>query len=166
MKKIILLMAMGLAACNESGGSASLSAPCEPVPPSHGTFELQQIRDTGHEGYLVDSDAEFDWFKAACEPYYFGLKKSDGSVRTSSGLIYSDSQCLNVTHEVFDYPLHFSGDIYVFMFESQLYQYPLGYSLDTLTDYYYKTPGGVCEHRTTTITTARVVESFSGVSLY
>lgn len=169
MKNIsFLLLFTVLVGCKSESGSTTFSA--EPAPivctddPTLGmdSFgELVSIFDGTAMAYYVEEDADYIWYKHRCHPYFFAINKIDGSIRQSKGLIYSDESCQNPTHEIFDYPLHYSGDIYVFMFDGVLYDYPLGGFIGELNDYYYKDTAGICTQGAEPVFGARAIEYFS-----
>jgi len=110
-------------------------------------------------GELVAETNGYKWYRQG--NYYYALD-ANNEMKQSAGLIYEDSNCTNPVAEVFDYPLHYSNDIYVFEFECKLYRYPLGGGVESISNFYYRVPGGECEFITNTVT-AREIAPFEGV---
>lgn len=105
--------------------------------------------DGSAAGNYVDDVNGFAWFNLPSTNYFFGVDRATGNTkRSNGGLIYSDPNCQNLVGEVFDYPLHLSGDVYVFPFECKWYEYPLGGFFGryphTGTGYYLKSENKKC----------------------
>lgn len=150
MSKLLIGIAFALLliGCkSESGSVAFVQDPAcnPPVDNNNVVYDTKEYFGDGTEiGYYIQEDATYIWYRASCANNFFALKKSDQSLKESVGLVYQDAACAVATHEEFNYPLHFSNDTYVFQFEGDLYQYPVGAGLDTLNSFYYRVPGGAC----------------------
>ena len=177
--KLILasFLALFFVACKSgSNGSATFSDyyTCDnPTPPDTTSNYQLLLESNGTEiGWFLEANAGYNWLKSPCDNYYFGIDNL-GNMKKSSKLIYSDNTCSTVVAERFDYPLHYSGDIYVFQFEDKLYEYPLsGFisplnsTMESITGYYYRNAYGPCLYDPGTENQARSVREFSGQGVY
>lgn len=110
-------------------------------------------------GYFIAEQDGCIWVQDAIDPSYHYAVGEDGSLRESAALVFSDPACTVVEAEKYDYPLHLAGDIYVFQFEGEVYEYPLGYSFGIPAGtYYIKESGGSCGQFTGDVGTLRVVQ--------
>ena len=146
MRTLVICAVLILVGCKGGESASVASADCTPTPYDDGTTVFDQIDyfSNGEPiGYFMESNSGYDWYKALCSNHFFGIDGSE-NIRSSTELIFSDSNCTVVVGEVFDYPLHYAADIYVFEFEGDLYQYHLGGAIGPRSNVYTKTPGGVC----------------------
>lgn len=168
MKNLILLLAAVLIGCespkNETIDLGIVSpVPDAPIDPEICTamegYELISDNSGTEIGYFLEHNSGFDWYRAKCSDNYFGVDSS-GNLRKSNALIFDDEGCQNVIGEVFNYPLHYSGDVYTFAFENELYIYELGPEPDfvQLNGYYSKTEFGSCIYSSNFIDGVRVVK--------
>lgn len=154
---LMLLSVFFLVACKEGGGEKASVVPSHcPVAVPESQTDINDLPDPNY--VLVDStgtavgncivqQGDYAWVQDATNSnFYYAVNVNDGSLRESVGMVFDDASCTSLVGEVFDYPLHLGGDIYVFEFEGALYEYPLagmmGFPPGT---YYVKAPGGSCD---------------------
>lgn len=155
MRTFLVSALLLIAGCKESGSSlATVRAfACESV--DSGVSDIYQtptadlVRDATSTvaGFCVAFQGDYVWVRDADQPdYHYAVNALDGSLRESAGLVFLDAACVDLVGEVFDYPLHLSGDVYVFAFEGGVYEYPLaGFFGVSPGTYYFRAPGGACE---------------------
>lgn len=164
MRNIILLSLL-IMGCKGNGGSATLSNPGpKPEPTILCAVSFIPLCDYQGLGLYVDTISGDIWLKDYDVDYYYKID-GNGQIGHSIEMFFSDAGCTQVLGEVFNYPLHLSGDTYVFMFEDKYYEYPIPGSYGTLTaPFYSKVEGGPCTLEFQDIPNVREVTS-SGFSL-
>lgn len=105
-------------------------------------------------GEFLEECEGYRWYRY--KDYHFAVDEF-GQLKESSGLIYDDNECDTPIAEIYDYPLHYSHDIYVFEFEGNMYHYPLGGFYEPISHFYYRVPDGECEFVTSEVM-AREIE--------
>lgn len=154
MKTLLVSTLLLLAGCKESGTSLATvdAVACESVAPGASDIYQTPTADVVRDGtatvagFCVAFQGDFIWVQDADQPEFnYAVNALDGSLRESAGLVFSDAACGSVVGEVFDYPLHLSGDVYVFAFEGVAYEYPLGGAMGFPPGaYFFREPGGAC----------------------
>jgi hypothetical protein len=116
-----------------------------------GTVSADSVTDGNGAtlGLWVEDLDGLTWVNQSGTSYFFAVDPTTGAVqRANSVLVFHDENCTQVAGEEFRYPLHMSGDKYVFPYEDDWYEYNLGGDygqFPTSGDgYYFKAEGGTC----------------------
>lgn len=172
---ILILISLNILACkqDETTGTIVLSDSCEPqiAVDQFGTeYPNIGVDNNGNEiGYYIGTYISRQWFKAICSNHYFSVNLATGNIDEVNELIFSDSNCTNVIAHKYNYPLHFTGDVYVFGFEGSLYEYPIsfvGSVFITDASFYVKTNGGACTLSNNNTGDLRVTRAYSGPAIF
>ncbi len=171
MKYLFLLVVISMG-CKESTSTLAAVAPeipftCPIVDVSATDIwepiSAEIIADNGAQyvGACIARQGDYAWVMDATEnDYFYAVSLLDGSIRGVDSLIFTDAACTSVIGELYTYPLHLSGDTYVFSFEGAMYEYVMGGGNDWALagNYYIKTPAGTCDPYVAIDNTVRLVQ--------
>ncbi len=157
MRTSLVALLFLLTACKESSpttASLPVDASCPIVDPLS-----TSINESPSGSFLIDFGSlavgdciaiqgDYAWVQDALDPnQYYAVNLTDGSLFEETYLVFDDIGCTNAVGTEFNYPLHLSGDVFVFAFEGAYYEYTMGGASDWLNPgtYYVKTSGGTCD---------------------
>lgn len=172
MKYLILILSLSIIACNESQTSQSILMPINPPASCAPSNERRFITDLSTDnldyfglGTFLAQDGSNVWLTDGNNHYYSVNATTHELGGANEGLVFADENCTELIGEVFNYPLSLIGDIYVFQFEGQLYQYNIGdaaYLITVDQPYYFKSEGGLCNSCPGPVENVRSVTPFEG----
>lgn len=171
MRALLVLSLVLLTGCKESSQSAARVAEpeiqCPVVDPlasdiyESPTSEALVDGSGALIGNCIAIQGDYAWIEDLEDAsYHYAINLIDGSIREGSSLVFSDAGCTMAIGQEFEYPLHLSGDVYLFSFEGILYEYPIGIDPVWVAagNYFVKVPGGSCDPYVAVDDTVRVVQ--------
>ncbi len=171
MRNFLILSFLLLAGCKESGSSLAAVNAGNVCSTSVGIAETD-IYDVPSSEVLLDGTLQpignciaqqgnFAWVQDAVDgQYHYAVNLLDGSIAEGDSLVFADGACTSPLGQEYAYPLHLSGDVYLFSFEGVLYDYVIGGPFGDWVPagaYFRKTPGGSCNPFVSNGTDVRVV---------
>lgn len=174
--RTLLVLSLLLIGCKES--ASTLSAVVDGSGCATVDIAATDIGESPSDEVLIDAGSfavgnciayqgDYAWVQDSVDPiYHYAVNVTDGSIKEVDALVFDDAGCTSVVGELYTYPLHLSGDTFVFSFEGTLYEYTdVGAGNPWAlagAGYFIKTPGGSCDPYTVVDNTVR----FSNISAF